>query len=136
MTEIEQHGPKFEVKQLDNIDTILPFGTVVQYINEGPNGMLLVMPSQQDQIFDIDNIVCLPRDTSDTDISKLVVGFISDLVGPVQMPMYTVVIYKQCKDHLVTCLSDNEDPSGVSLADFFKGKEVCLVEKSLKTINS
>lgn len=65
----------------------------MQYINDGPNGMLLVMPSNIEEIFDLDNIVCLPASSEDPDISKLVVGFISDLVGPVQMPMYTVVIY-------------------------------------------
>ena len=81
--EIEKQGPKFEVKQLDDVDTVLPFGTVVQFINDGPNGMLLVMPSNQLEIYDLDNIVCLPEMREDADLSKVVVGFVSDLVGPV-----------------------------------------------------
>ena len=98
--------------------------------------MLLVMPSNQLEIFDLDNIVCLPASRDDPDVSKLVVGFVSDLVGPVQMPMYTVVIYSQCKQHLLTCLDSSDDGPSEAITSFFKGREVCLVEKRLKTINS
>ena len=41
------------------------------------------MPTDKDSIFDLDNIVCLPENKSQPEISKLVVGFISDVVGPV-----------------------------------------------------
>jgi hypothetical protein len=45
---------------LDNLDTVLKFGSVIQYVKEG-TGILLVMPYDKDSIFDLDNIVCLPE---------------------------------------------------------------------------
>ena len=49
--------------------------------------MVLVMPDDPQQIFDLDNVVCLQ--------GKEVVGFIADIVGPVQMPLYCIAIYKE-----------------------------------------
>ena len=82
------------------------------------------MPTDKEQIYDLDNIVCLPE--SSDEHSKLVLGFISDIVGPVSMPLYSVAIYKQCKEKL----------KDLDLKEFMKGKEVCLVQKCLKTINA
>jgi hypothetical protein len=54
----------------------------------------------------------------------VIIGFISDVVGPVSMPLYSVVIYKS---FLEEC---TENPI------FLKGKQVCLVSKCLKTITN
>ena len=48
--------------------------------------MVLVMPTDPTKIFDLDNVACLE--------GKEVIGFISDIVGPVQMPLYAVTLYK------------------------------------------
>ena len=37
-------------------------------------------------------------------ISKLVIGFISDVIGPVSMPMYTVCLNKNIAFQLLLCL--------------------------------
>jgi len=58
------------------------------------------MPSEPEKIYDLDNIVCLPEDKNDPNTSKLVVGFIADVVGPVSMPLYCCAIYKNCIDIL------------------------------------
>ena len=68
----EKTGPKYMV--LDDLDEIKPFGKVAQYIPEG-SGMVLVMPEDPQSIFDLDNVACLE--------GKEVIGFISDIVGPV-----------------------------------------------------
>ena len=93
--DLEKTGPKFGQEKLDSLDEIIPFGTVVQYVQEGA-GVVLIMPSDKDQIFDLDNIVCLPENAEGQpeEVSKLVVGFVSDLVGPVSMPLYSVALYK------------------------------------------
>ena len=44
LKEIEKYAPKFEQNQLDDVDTVAPFGMVVHYLDDGPHGMLLVMP--------------------------------------------------------------------------------------------
>jgi hypothetical protein len=80
------------------------------------------MPSDPQQIYDLDNIVCFPQE--DEAYPKVIIGFISDVVGPVSMPLYSVVIYKS---FLEECTEDLK---------FLKGKQVCLVSKCLKTITS
>jgi hypothetical protein len=55
LDEFEKLAPK--VDKLDELDQVNPFGTIVQYITEG-NGIILVMPSDPQQIYDLDNIVC------------------------------------------------------------------------------
>ena len=87
--EIEKVGPKFD--KLDELDQINDFGQIVQYIPEG-NGILLIMPTDPSQIYDLDNIVCFSA--TDEKYPKQIVGFISDVVGPVSMPLYSVAIYK------------------------------------------
>jgi len=127
--ELEKHGPKFEQVQLDEVDTTEEFGTVVQYISDGPHGLLLVMPSSQDLIFDLDNVACLPDLPGEPNVSKLVLGFTSDVVGPISMPLYAVSIYEQCHKHLLSVDAD------LDMRNFFKGRQVCLVKKRLKVIN-
>ena len=62
------------------------------------------MPSDPLKIYDLDNIVCFPQD--DPSYPKVIIGFISDVVGPVSMPLYSVVLYKslqeQCPEDLKT----------------------------------
>ena len=118
--EIEKIGPKFEQKQLDDLDQVKPFGSVVQFIPEG-QGVLLVMPHDFNSIFDLDNIVCLSNNENNKELSKYVVGFISDLVGPVQMPLYSVALYKSFTDQLKDTLQDQD------IGEFMKNREICLV---------
>jgi len=126
--QVEKVGPKFEQVKLDDLDEIKTFGSVCQYIKEG-QGVVLVMPSEPESIFDLDNIVCLPEDASDPNTSKVVVGFIADVVGPVSMPLYCCALYKSFVEHL--------GKVGVTdLKAFLLGKELCLVQKCLKTINA
>ena len=104
--EIEKVAPRCD--KLDELDQVNPFGTVVQYITEG-NGIILVMPRDPQQIYDLDNIVCFPQD--DTAYPKIILGFISDVVGPVSMPLYSVILYKELQEH---CQED--------LKTYLKGK--------------
>lgn len=61
------------------------------------------------------------------------IGFISDVVGPVSMPLYSVVLYQQFTDVVIEHIGDENIEE---LKDFIKGREVSLVKKCLKTITS
>ena len=52
------------------------------------------MPSDASKLLDLDNIVCLPDYGTSSPYSKMIIGYLSDVVGPVTMPMYTVTLYK------------------------------------------
>ena len=69
---------------LDDMDEIIPFGMVVQYISQGL-GMSLIKPLEPGTLYDLDNVICLE--------DRTVVGFIFELVGPVSMPLYNVTFY-------------------------------------------
>jgi len=72
--------------------------------------------------------VCLPEGDN-LALSKVVIGFISDVVGPVSMPLYCVAIYKTFTEQVAA--------AGITdLKEFIKGQKVSLVKKCLKTINS
>ena len=87
------------------------------------------MPSDQEKIYDLDNIVCFPEDKQNPALSKLVIGFIADIVGPVSMPLYCVAFYKSFTEKLKELeISD--------IKTFLKDKQVSLVQKCIKTINS
>lgn len=91
--------------------------------------MLLVSPGDPLKLYDLDNLICLPENKSEQKLSKLVIGFISDVVGPVSMPFYCVAIYEKFVKRL--------EELGISdLKEFFQGRQVSLVNKSLKTINA
>jgi rRNA processing protein Gar1 len=77
------------------------------------------MPGDPAQIYDLDNIVCLPEDKDNQDLSKQVIGFISDVVGPVSMPLYSVVMYKQFTDVLSEHLGDENQEA---IREFIKGR--------------
>ena len=59
---------------LDDLDEIIPFGTIVQYIHQGC-GMILVNPDDPTKLLDIENVVALK--------DKRVVGFVYEPVGPI-----------------------------------------------------
>ena len=111
--EIEKAGPEIKQVKLDDLDEINEFGQVVQFIPEG-NGILLVMPSNPEQLLDLDNIVCTNEHTDNDALSKVVVGFISDIVGPVHMPLYCVAIYK----HFATLTAEHYPDT----KDYMQGK--------------
>lgn len=54
---VDKAAPKFDQKRLDDLDQINLFGNVVQFVSDGP--LVLVMPSDSDKIYDLDNIICL-----------------------------------------------------------------------------
>lgn len=122
--EIEKLAPKFDQERLDSLDSMEPFGSVIQYVSEG-NGIILIMPSDSEKLYDLDNIICLPESV-DKELDKLVVGFLSDVVGPVSMPLYTIQLYQSVKERL-----NLAEP-----AEFWKGRKVNVVTKTLKTINA
>lgn len=117
---------------LDEIDEILPFGSVIQFIPEA-SGILLVMPSDPSLLLDLDNLICMPEE-ADSATSKMVVGFVSDVVGPVNLPMYCVAIYKKAREQLEKQFEITEDLA--ALKEKMIGRQLCLVKKSLKTINA
>jgi len=52
------------------------------------------MPTDREKIYDLDNIICL-GDEENTHFSKLVVGWLADIVGPVTMPIFCVALFKK-----------------------------------------
>jgi rRNA processing protein Gar1 len=62
-----------------------------------------VMPTDPEKIYDLDNIVCMSDSESNVNLNKLIIGFISDVVGPVSMPLYCVSFYK----NFSTVLTEN-----------------------------
>ena len=82
--QIEKYAPP--IPELDDLDQIVDFGTVANYIDDGPfHSVCLVKPTDPRQIYDLDNIIALQN--------KEVIGFILDLVGHVTMPQYSVRLY-------------------------------------------
>lgn len=120
---LDKLAPKLDQSHLDELETYSPFGQVLQYVTE-QSGLLLVLPSDPSDLLDLDNIVCFPT-YPDKELSKLIVGYVSDVVGPVSMPFYTVTIYKEVAQKF----ADHG-------ADFWKGRDVCLVDKCMKSIKS
>lgn len=114
---------------------VLPFGKVVQFVNEA-HGILLVMPHPQamdgqteQQIYDLDNLVCLPSEGMEGPLQKTIIGFISDVVGPIQMPLYSVALYEEAtkllKKHLDAESLDKKE-QGSRIKEFFIGRDVSL----------
>lgn len=69
---IEKFAPK--APTLDDLDDIAEFGTIVTFIQQA-TGIVLIQPKFPGQIYDLDNIVCTKQ--------KQVIGFIVDVVGPI-----------------------------------------------------
>lgn len=89
------------------------------------------MPTDPEKIYDLDNIVCMSDSESNVNLNKLIIGFISDVVGPVSMPLYCVSFYKNFSTVLTENQVQKED-----VKDFIKDHNVCIVKKSLKLINA
>ena len=118
---------------------MIPFGNVLQYVKEG-TGILLIMPFERNSIYDIDNIICLPENLKEERISKLVIGFISDVIGPVSMPMYTVCLMKNLNQKLNEFSVNTNDGNLRNFdinnpCEFWKSQQIHLVQKTLKTID-
>mmetsp|Transcript_5570 Transcript_5570/g.8783 ORF Transcript_5570/g.8783 Transcript_5570/m.8783 type:complete len:156 (-) Transcript_5570:277-744(-) len=79
-------------------------------------------------------MVCLVEEVEEN-LNKLVVGFISDIVGPVQMPLYSVALYKQSLDEIRAHI-EKEGGDQSNIKEFFIGRKLGLVSKHLKTLNS
>lgn len=80
---VEKYAPK--IPEMDELDDIIEFGIVDKYIEDGALSFILVQPSNPQQIYDLDNIVCFKN--------KEVIGFILDLIGHISKPVYSVRIY-------------------------------------------
>lgn len=106
---------------MDELDDIIDFGIVNKYIDDGPtNSIILVRPTDPLQIYDLDNLVCLK--------SKQVVGFVLDLVGPVNLPLYSVKLYPE-----YTAKIKGEN---LEIKNQVVDQRVYLVVKTLKTITT
>ena len=116
---LEKYAPV--LLDLDDLDDILDFGLVDKFIEDGASTLLTVTPSNSAQIFDLDNLVCLKS-------PKAVIGFILDLVGPVNNPFYSVRLYPQ--------FLDKQRTAGVEPKSMLVGSRVYLVVKTLKMISS
>ena len=77
--------------QLDDLDEIVSFGHIVQYIQQGC-GMVLVHPLNPAQLLDIENVVCLKN--------KRVIGFIYEPVGPITNPLYSIQLDPEYVDEV------------------------------------
>ena len=65
--DVDKYGPKIENHKLDELDEIEGFGRVCQYMPEG-NGIILVMPTDPEKIYDLDNIVCMSDSESNENL--------------------------------------------------------------------
>lgn len=83
MENIDKYAPA--IPNLDDLDDIIEFGVVDKFIEDGATSYVIVKPLNPQQIYDLDNIVCNKQ--------KEVVGFILDLVGPINQPLYSIRIY-------------------------------------------
>ena len=52
------------------------------------------MPTDPEKIYDLDNIACMPTSATNPHLQKQIIGFVSDVVGPVSMPLYCITFYK------------------------------------------
>jgi len=89
---IDKYAPKMPA--MDDLDDIIEFGVVTKYIEDGTSSIMMVAPSNAQQIYDLDNIVCQKN--------KEVVGFVLDLVGPISKPLYSVRVYPEYIANLKT----------------------------------
>ena len=66
------------------------------WVESVTNNRFVVTRESKDEILDLDNFVC--------DESKLVIGYIEDVIGPIGDPMYIIGLYpefrwKQLEEH-------------------------------------
>ena len=117
--QVEKYAP---VKpELDELDEVLEFGTVSNFIDEGTfHSIVIVKPQHPQQIYDLDNIVALK--------SKQVIGFVLDLVGHITSPLYSVRLYPGFVEELKA--------KNVELRNQLVDQRVYLVSKCLKVINA
>jgi H/ACA ribonucleoprotein complex non-core subunit NAF1 len=117
--QIEKYAPP--MPELDDLDQIVNFGVVANYIDDGPfHSVCLVRPNEPRQIFDLDNIVALGN--------KEVIGFVLDLVGHITMPQYSVRLYPDFLERIKS--------KGVQVKNQLVDQKVFLVQKCLKVINA
>jgi len=100
---------------LDELDHITDFGNV-QFVIPSEK-VLLVAPKDLSTVYALDNIVCFE--------SREVIGFLSDVVGQVSSPLYSIQIYPEA-------LKGEEDEQKVREA--FQDKKVFLVNKCMKVV--
>ncbi|CDW80607.1 snornp assembly factor [Stylonychia lemnae] len=118
LEQIEKYAPK--IPELDELDDIIEFGKINKYIQDGNSYIVLVTPSDSQQIYDLDNIVCFQ--------SKQVVGFVLDLVGQVNQAQYSVRLYPS--------FTDKCTQQGLEIKNQILDQKVYLVVKCLKVINT
>lgn len=115
---IDKYAPAMPA--LDDLDDIIEFGIVDKYIEDGPNSYVTVKPLNPQQIYDLDNIVCNKQ--------KEVVGFILDLVGPINQPLYSIRIYPKYIEKLKS--------QNIEVKNQLLESKIYLVVKTLKVINA
>ena len=137
----KQHETGPQMLHLDELDEVLEFGIIRQYINQGV-GMVLIEPNDPLKLFDIDNVVTL----QDKQGSKKVIGFVFELVGPITAPLYSIQLYPQFVGDLTALYSSAKQtdvvpgaPRTPEIVTFFKerlhGAPTCVVKRTIKMIN-
>lgn len=107
--------------QLDDLDEIVAFGHIVQFIQQGC-GMVLVHPLNPAQLFDIENVVCLKN--------KRVIGFIYEPVGPITSPLYSIQLYPEYVDEV------QKQTEYQSMRESLHGVDCFLVKRVMRVINN
>lgn len=106
---------------LDDMDEIIEFGQIVQYIQQGC-GMVLVSPNDPQKLLDIENVVAMK--------DKRVIGFVYEPVGPITQPLYSIQLYPQFVDELTA------SEGFTSMRESLHGQDLFLVKRTLKLINN
>ena len=106
---------------LDDLDEIIEFGQIVQYIQQGC-GMVLVSPNDPQKLLDIENVVVLK--------DKRVIGFVYEPVGPITQPLYSIQLYPEFVDELTS------SAGFTSMRESLHGQDLFLVKRTLRLINN
>lgn len=84
--------------------------------------MVLVNPDDPQKLLDIENVVALK--------DKRVIGFVYEPVGPITQPLYSIQLYPEFVDELMSL------PDFKSMRESLHGSETYLVKRTLKLINN
>ncbi|CAI2375615.1 unnamed protein product [Moneuplotes crassus] len=108
---------KFMPKMLDKeIDIINPLGVVKNFIP--PHTLFVQKDDQSRDILDLDNFICNEK--------KELIGYIDEVVGPVNDPFYTVMLYPS--------FLEQTEKDEINLEALFTGNQVYFVEKTKKLV--
>lgn len=111
--QIKRFMPKMVDKE---IGTINKLGKVENFIP--PHTLFVKKQDDSNEILDLDNFVC--------NENRELIGYIDEVVGPINEPYYTVVFYPSHKDNL--------EKEELNIETLYKNKTVYFVEKTKKLV--